>query len=63
MIRINPVVSEEAKKIYDSWPPKKKHEHVSKAIVQYGNKETFTPEQKKWIRQEIEKRLKELEGK
>lgn len=62
MIRINPVVTEDAKVIYDSWPPKQKHYYVSQAILEKhnrdNNKDGLTDQQ----RDEVIEIIKEYEA-
>lgn len=58
MPRINPTVTDEARKIYDSWKDDKKA-NTSMAILtfeQYRNNGlTLTDADKEWIRQEIKR--------
>jgi ketol-acid reductoisomerase len=56
---INVEISEQAKKIYDQQPHK--GEFVSEAIIEKsGNAITLTDADKGWVRQEIEKIVKEM---
>lgn len=62
---INIKLSPAAKEIYNQLDHPK-NRFVSDAIIEKWAKEhgeVFTPEQKEWIRHEIERRLKEMEKK
>jgi hypothetical protein len=58
MPRINPTVTEEARKIYDNWKDDKKA-NTSMAIIMFEQRGrgglTLTETDKEWIRQEIAK--------
>ena len=60
MPRIDPTVTEEAQVIYDKWKRGERGQKVSRAIIEYDNKDTQSLVSRI---EELERKVKELEGK